>query len=779
LPNKSKQDKKVGFDFMVKGKTKRLLAMLTAAALALSVTLIAPLTASAVNTTWEVTASMDVSENWDGLTGGPGFAAAIPGLTPAAGGKIEAGDTIIVTGNGVVLSYVERIDVPHTLTVENGATIQTLNDGDVLEIVTTGAASAKFAIVATPKITLSGEGTVTITGSIDLAGIDFEVTGSSTDVVLNVGTKTLEKLDVKGGKLTLKTDLTIEDLTVDSSATLVFDDIFPPAKIENTTNNGTVALMTNAEVNVINSFTNNGTLNIISGSIYGDTLTNAAKGTINISADKKLVVGAYPNESNFFDTLTNAGTINVAGNVYIGDNFTNEGTINVTAGTYGTIRFDASGKTFKNNGTILIGGYNDTGAGPRGEITVSAGTFENNNRITNNGLLRTQAAAGTITNFGTITNNGALTDNQGTLNNAGTITNSSTGTISFVNDGKLNIVVATGTGGAADKVGRLTNLGKIEVTNGTLTVEGILTNGSQSNKTAEIEVAANGTVIFDGGTLNNHAIVTIVAGGTFDIASLSTGHIVVYPGSKIVTVATLGGDETIITRDDLIEGGFIVTRGSYVTEEAPSENSGGGGGSARDQIISGGGIGGGSGGTNNTESGGEGGKEVKVIADSAEAKTAISNATRGTVTLSPALGVTSDVLEALSIASDNVKVWVPYGNHGVAIKGSNITDTEALKDLNFKGGAVEVPERIKSHFPEAKAVTGMGFVENGDFGGLESVTLSVKLNIDPKLWGSVIKVYSVNPDGSLVRLPASRIVSGNGMVSVTISNYNSLVFVVE
>ena len=207
-----------------------------------------------------------------------------------------------------------------------------------------------------------------------------------------------------------------------------------------------------------------------------------------------------------------------------------------------------------------------------------------------------------------------------------------------------------------------------------------------------------------------------------------------------------------------------------------SSGGGGGGGSVVADMIAGGGIGGGGGGTNNTESGG-GGKEVKVIADSAEAKLAVGNATRGTVTLSPDMGATSDVLEALTTVGANVKVWIPHGTHGVAIKGSDLGEGE-LKDLSFKGGAVAVPESIKSSFPEAKSITGMGFVESGDFGGVDQVMLSVKLDLDPKLWGSVITVYSVGEDGSLTKLEASRIVSGNGMVNVTITNYNSLIFVV-
>ncbi|MCL2055458.1 MAG: hypothetical protein FWG90_13645, partial [Oscillospiraceae bacterium] len=148
-----------------------------------------------------------------------------------------------------------------------------------------------------------------------------------------------------------------------------------------------------------------------------------------------------------------------------------------------------------------------------------------------------------------------------------------------------------------------------------------------------------------------------------------------------------------------------------------------------------------------------------------------------TVTLSPDMGATSDVLEALTTVGANVKVWIPHGTHGVAIKGSDLGEGE-LKDLSFKGGAVAVPESIKSSFPEAKSITGMGFVESGDFGGVDQVMLSVRLDLDPKLWGSVITVYSVGEDGSLTKLEASRIVSGNGMVNVTITNYNSLIFVV-
>ncbi|MCL2054320.1 MAG: hypothetical protein FWG90_07820, partial [Oscillospiraceae bacterium] len=168
-----------------------------------------------------------------------------------------------------------------------------------------------------------------------------------------------------------------------------------------------------------------------------------------------------------------------------------------------------------------------------------------------------------------------------------------------------------------------------------------------------------------------------------------------------------------------------------------------------------------------------------IFTDEEAAVKAIKESTRGTITISPSLGATPRISAALSEANATVRVWFPHGNHGVMLRSTDINSKSGLKDLNFAGGRVEVPESISSRFPNASSVTGMSFVQDGDFGSVEAVTLSVKLELEPKLWGSKVAVYSVNADGSLTRLPASRIVGGFGTVNVTISNYNSLIFVVE
>ncbi|MCL2055260.1 MAG: hypothetical protein FWG90_12630 [Oscillospiraceae bacterium] len=634
-----------------KQKTKKLLALLTAAALALSVTLIAPLTASAA-TDWVVTESMSISDDWDELGGGVGFAEAVSGLSPAEGGAIEAGDTITVRGEGVVLSHIDRIEVPHTWIAENGAAVQTGGDGANLKITTTETASVKYEL-----------GLITLSGSSSLTGIEFEVTGQGTNVTLDAGAKTIERLEVNGGKLTLDSAVTVEELTIDLGANLVIE----------------------ANYSTLNNVINNGTIMTDTGSINTVTGTFVNNGTLDVKADSTVLV--------------------------------------------------AASKTLVNNGTILTARDGNAGAyGTRYGILYvhNMGTLENNGKITNNGVIRGEGSTVTINNFGRITNNLGI-EIKGVLNNAGT--------------------------------GTITNNDYIAI-GGTLSHQGTIINGSQTNKTAEIYAAKDGAFIFDNGTLENHAIVRIDIDGHLGIAPESAGYITVYPGSKIVR-----DDDGDLTNINLRALGFIVTRGSYDNETSGGDNRSTS--SAADTLITGSAASGAGGGA-----GGNGSGEIEIFTDEEAAVKAIKESTRGTITISPSLGATARISAALSEANATVRVWLPHGNHGVMLRSTDINSKSGLKDLNFAGGRVEVPESISSRFPNASSVTGMSFVQDGDFGSVEAVTLSVKLELEPKLWGSKVAVYSVNADGSLVRLPASRIVSGNGMVSVTISNYNSLVFVV-
>ncbi|MCL2054705.1 MAG: hypothetical protein FWG90_09790 [Oscillospiraceae bacterium] len=764
-----------------KQKTKKLLALVTATALAISVMAFAPLMTSAANTVdnnvYEITESAAIESDGN-----------ISGLT-----DIAPNFTMNVSGGGTILHDIQNIKVAGEIVLTDGAKINA-------STIFTEQPSANVTVT----ITLGENGwdggngfigeTISGVGTVEFGGRDNPFVNAD----ITIESRSEIECLFSGGR-------SYGNFIIEEDANL-------------TLSAGTISIATGK------ALTNNGTFNI-NGDIWdGGTITNTATGTIHVNSGGTLSTGTdcvINNSGTIISkaTFSNGGTINNQGanseiiiesgtfsstatsvinnegKIELNVNFTNNGEIN-NIGTAGELLIvdcdftNAAGKTITNGGDILI----DSSS------MRSLSFMANHGTITNNGVL---TVCGVFLNYptGITTNNKAIViADEAYFNNDGVLTNETAN--STITIGVDSVLLNVGT--LALNAGRLINNGLFQgvgttigssataavlenkgvfLTRGTTLMNGRIDN---SGRIVVVQLDPSQALTVVKGVINNNPGGELLVGwdnpwGTYEGAiNLAAGTKIVHKGERITVLedSSITG-EGIIERWDRAEindefDGIevkIVNMRTTASDE-PEQTAPATGGSPIANIISGGGIGGGSGGSG-------GGRETEVITDKAQAVKAVSEMSRGTVTLSPSIGATAEALQALAVANSNVKVWIPHGNHGVAIKGADIKGGAALKDLNFAGGLTTVSEGLAARFPQASAITGMRFAESGDFGAVESVTLSVKLNIDPKLWGRKVAVYSVNADGSLTRLPASRIVSGNGMVSVTISNYNSLIFVVE
>ncbi|MCL2053132.1 MAG: hypothetical protein FWG90_01645 [Oscillospiraceae bacterium] len=723
---------------------KKLLSIITAAALAISVMAFAPLMASANSSEGNVhtiTSNATIAEGGLSFENGGSLGAIGEDFTI----NVQGSDSAIVELMFIEkLIYSGEINLSGRGKVSSGTNFtfnQTRAGTDFEATIELKSGTGYWNNGAkVEKITLSGTGTVEITGGNGYGGADL----FSTDLV------------IESGNITFVTSKAFKSVLIEEGATLTWGEgagTLNIAQNEAITNNGTFIINSEFE-------TNNGLI------INNGEMINNANRTLSNS-------GGIENKGDF----TNEGTINNYSNITnTTGTFTNDGTITESGSSSRIILTDGA---FINNDTI--------NANPGAKIELNGGIFTN----AVNGVI-TEASNSMSPPVDMSVNNDAQLVNRGEISTGGNSSIEVNDDGMFTNHGTFNVL----------SLGRLVinDDGKlINSANGTISVAG--SNSSQrgnlnSNDNATIENAGeiniNGIMRLSG----TSKLTNTGAGGEINVLSNATldGEIQIAENAKIVhkgkhIKVAEGGSITgdgIIERwdgakiDDEYEGIEVdIVNMRTPANNEPEQTAPAAGGSPVANIISGGGIGGGSGGGGGESGGsGGGGRETEVITDKERAAKAVSETSRGTVTLSPSIGATADALQALAVANSNVKVWIPHGNHGVAIKGADINGGEALKDLNFAGGLTTVSEGLAARFPQASAVTGMRFVENGDFGAVEAVTLSVKLNIDPKLWGSTVAVYSVNPDGSLTRLAASRIVSGNGLVNVTISNYNSLVFVV-
>jgi hypothetical protein len=320
------------------------------------------------------------------------------------------------------------------------------------------------------------------------------------------------------------------------------------------TQNGTVNIAGNSQLNVTPSWLNNGTILVNGGVASGGTMTNTASalltgfGTISDAVVNSGSLVATNGVLNLISTLTqsgtitianaaalnvvpawqNSGTVNLQGGSVLGGNLTNAG--NVTGfGTFSPSLINNSGATITasgggtltltaipiQNGTVnILGTLNVASAWSNGSaatVTINGGvltggTFTVDGTVGGNGTI----AANMIVGSGK-----AVTVSGGTMN----LTQLTTLNGGAINNGALvNYGTVSGNGTISST---LSNPGYVRATNGLLYVQAL--SGNQS--TGTLEASAGGTLQANGVTpwVNNGQV--ILSGGTIlggDISNSSS-----------------------------------------------------------------------------------------------------------------------------------------------------------------------------------------------------------------------------------------------------------------
>ncbi len=339
--------------------------------------------------------------------------------------------------------------------------------------------------------------------------------------------------------------------------------------------------------NVLGSGTiaNNGTLNTVGNSTIGAVLNNSGQvttsnalllsgggihsGSFTVTAPGNLSFSGGTHSMSGGGSITGTGTLSFSGATATVGIPLSAGTLNVTAGT-ATLNANGSANAFTMNGGTLDGSgiltLNNGGTWSGGTMSGSGTTINpatkslgisgvglaiNSRTLQNNGTLAFSAilgGSGVIDNQGTINGFGTI---GAVLNNSGQVANSSsidlvltgggthTGSFSVTTPARLFFSSGThsmsgggsigGTGtvsfsGATATVGIPVNVGTLNVTAGTATLNG---NGSADAFT------------MSGGTLDGSGILTLNNGGTWAGGTMSGSGTTVNPTTKTLGISGL------------------------------------------------------------------------------------------------------------------------------------------------------------------------------------------------------------------------------------------------
>ncbi|MGD1017975.1 MAG: autotransporter-associated beta strand repeat-containing protein [Verrucomicrobiia bacterium] len=375
------------------------------------------------------------------------------------------------------------------------------------------------------------------------------------------------------------------------------------------TQNGTVSVAANAQLDVTPTWLNNGTILLNGGYTSGGTMTNAASsllvgfGTISNAVVNAGSLVATNGTLNLVNALTQSGTITVAnaatfnsvpawqnggflsllGGSVVGGQLTNAGSV-TGFGTFSPSVINNSGATitasgggtltltaipFQNGIVNILGTLNVASAwsnGSAGTVTINGGvltggTFTVDGTVGGNGTIAANMIVGSKTvtvNGGTLNLTALTTINGGAINNG-----------ALVNYGTIS---GDGTIGST-----LSNPGYVRATNGLLYIQAL--SGNQA--TGTLEASAGGTLQANGVTpwLNNGQV--ILSGGTViggDISN-NTSHIIsgygtiapnVYNNGQLLAnnagqtltlngtlVNQSGGAVTVNTGNLVVDGAFV------------------------------------------------------------------------------------------------------------------------------------------------------------------------------------------------------------------------------
>ncbi|WP_271568880.1 FecR domain-containing protein [Bradyrhizobium sp. CCBAU 11386] len=497
-----------------------------------------------------------------------------------AGGtlKADAGTTLIVdtaTVDGGTVTILGTLELDGTSLIENGAlnnsgTVNVKGTAEFAHESVSNTSTGTIKVLANGWLTVDQGSSVTNNGAVTVdASGKLTVNGAT---ISGVGTVT------DNGEIDLTGNAVLSGGSLNNNAVFKVSGASNALDHETITNAGTIEVLANGALTIDQGSTvaNTGNITVdatgkltVNGATISGAGTITDNGEIDLTGNAVLSGGILTNTAAFkvsgasnaldHETITNAGTIEVLAN---GALAIDQGS---TVANTGSVTVDATGKLTVNGATI-------SGAGTitdNGEIDLTGNAVLSGGSLTNNAAFKVSGASNaldheTITNAGTIEvlANGALTIDQGS-----TVAN--TGNVTVDASGKLTVNGATISG-----AGTVTDNGEIDLTGNAVVSGGIL------NNNAAFKVSGTGNAL-DHETITNATTGTIevLANGALAIDQGSTvantGNITVDATGKLtVNGATISGAGTVTDSGEIDLTGNAVLSGGILANTATFKVSG-------------------------------------------------------------------------------------------------------------------------------------------------------------------------------------------------------------
>ncbi|MGD0567226.1 MAG: hypothetical protein ABSA78_02380, partial [Candidatus Sulfotelmatobacter sp.] len=427
------------------------------------------------------------------------------GVTITGGTLSTAGTGSQIYVNASNIANLTGLTITGTMNVQNNGQIDatgTITNNGTITLQASGNQTYFYAPAAT---TLTGTGTLVMsstnndyTGNVDAAGgltNDETITGAGTidsgtfvnngTINANVNSQTLLLQSFSAASNT-------KTMEASNGGTMLFDG----SSWTNT--NGTIEAETGSSVNLEGGVT-----------ITGGTLTTSGTGAINVLASNDV----------FLVGLTNSGTLNVGNNSQLDftGTMTNNGTVNITSTGNNTYLIINGSVTLNGSGTIDLNGNASTqfiygeGSGP---VLISHNTIEGAGNL-GDGTLG-------FTNDGTVDANISgqalvIGVNASGFTNYNSTTDTLTGGAYIANSGNLEFTAGNNTGittlsasATEENGGQIINL--TNSTNALAKLTSITSTGA---------LTIGGVAFTDTGSFSNAGSLTILAGESFDVATLT------------------------------------------------------------------------------------------------------------------------------------------------------------------------------------------------------------------------------------------------------------------